>query len=69
MTDLEAKVQTRWTAFAKKWEEKIVEPDSEESTITEMEKFWKERMEKEDKITTNKYETFLWKRGKYLQPT
>ena len=49
--------------------EKIVEPDSTEATTTlaehrirasvqhEMEKNWKDRMEKEDKITTNKVET------------
>ena len=49
--------------------EKIVEPDSKETTTTsaehlirqsaqhEMEKLWKDRMEKEDKITTNKVET------------
>ena len=65
-TNLEAKMQT---AFEKKWEEKIVEPDSNEGAIalaeyrirtsvqTEMEKIWPERMEKEDKITTHKYET------------
>ena len=69
MTDLGAKMQTRRTAFEKKWVEKIVEPDSKEGTITvakhrirlsvqtEMEKCWKDRMEKEDQMTTNKYET------------
>ena len=28
MTNSEVKVQTQWTAFERKWEEKIVEPDS-----------------------------------------
>ena len=58
MTDLESKVQTQWSAFEKKWEEKIVEPESKEGTIllvdhrirtsvqAEMEEIWKERMEK-----------------------
>ena len=52
MSDLEGKMQPRWTAFQRKWEEKIIEPDSDEGTITmaehrirtsaqnEMEKIW-----------------------------
>ena len=69
VTNLEAKIQNQWTTFEKTWEKKIVEPDSKDCTSTlvehririsvqtEMEKIRKERMEKEDKITTNKYET------------
>ena len=52
-------MQTRWTAFEKKWEEKIMEPDSKEGTTTlvehrirkgeqtEVQKIWKERTERE----------------------
>ena len=71
MTNLEAKMQKQWEMFAKKWEDKIVqlEPGSKEGTITmaecriqknvqaEVERLWTERMEKEDKIMTNKNET------------
>ena len=68
-TQLKSQIQQHWDIFEKKWMEKIVEPDSKETTITlaghrmrqsaqhEMEKTWKDRMEEEDKITTNKVET------------
>ena len=69
MSDLETRMQARWTTFERKWEEKIIEPDSKEggktnaehgirmSAQSEMEKIWKDRMEREEKITTNKVET------------
>ena len=53
MIELDANVQTQWTAFEQKWEQKILEPDSKEGTIivlehririsvqTEIEKIWK----------------------------
>ena len=28
MSDLDTRMQTRWTQFEKKWEEKIIDPDS-----------------------------------------
>ena len=71
MSNWDAKMQSHWRTFEKKWEEHIVqvEPGSKESAITlaeyrirssvqaDMEKLWTERMEKEDKIMLNKYET------------
>ena len=57
MSDRETRMQTRWTAFERKWEEKIIEPDCKEGTITnaehripmsvqgEMENVWKDRTE------------------------
>ena len=71
MTNLEAKMQKQWETFKQKWEDETVqlEPGSKEGTIivakyrirtsvqAEMEKLWMKRMEKEDKIMLNKYET------------
>ena len=68
MTNLKGRTQHQRETFERKWEDKIVqlEPGSKEGTIslaehrirtsvqTEMEKTWMERMEKEDKINTNK---------------
>ena len=66
MTNLEATMQNQWTAFEKKWVEKIVEPDSKKGTTalaeyrirtsvqTEMEKIRAERIGKRDKIMTIK---------------
>ena len=70
-TQIDSRIQHHWEAFEKKWEDKIVqlEPGSEEGTITmaqnrictnvqkEMEKVWRERMDREDKITTTNIET------------
>ena len=69
MSDLETRMQTRWAVFERKWEEQLIEPDSKEGTIAnaerrirmsvqrEIEKIWKDRMESEDKFTTNMVET------------
>ena len=70
-TQIDSKIQHHWEVFEKKWEDKIVqlEPGSKEGTITmtenrmctnvqkEMEKVWRERMDREDKITTTNIET------------
>ena len=71
MTEWESKVQQQWVDFEQKLEDKIVqlEPGSVEGTVSlaehrirmnvqiEMDKTWSDRLEKENRIVLNKYET------------
>ena len=66
-TQIDSRIRRHWVAFEKKWEDKIVqlEPGSTEGAIAmaesrirksvqkEMEGVWRDRMEREEKVTTN----------------
>ena len=66
-TQIDSRIRHHWVAFDKKWEDKIVqlEPGSKEGAITitesriwksvqkEVEGVWRDRMEREEKVTAN----------------